>query len=73
VASWRSSPAHALAGATLAELVRVAGARWAIFGWIQPLHPDDHYHRWSRWRRRHQARARKSHYQRRRHAHLMLL
>jgi hypothetical protein len=26
---------------------------------------DDYYLRWSRWRRRHQARARRSHYQRR--------
>ena len=32
----------------------------------QPRHPDEHYQRWSRWRRRHQARARKSHYQQRR-------
>jgi hypothetical protein len=33
---------------------------------LQPQLPDEHYHRWSRWRRRHQARARESHYQRRR-------
>ena len=38
----------------------------------QPRHQDDHYLRWSRWRRRHQARARKFHYQRRQHLHLSL-
>jgi len=38
----------------------------------QPQHHGDHYQHWSRWRRRHQARARKSHYQRRRQLHLRL-
>jgi SRSO17 transposase len=40
---------------------------------IQPRHPDQHYQQWSRWRRRHQARARKHHYQRRQQRHLRLL
>ena len=31
----------------------------------RPSHPAAHYLRWSRWRRRHQARARHCHYQRR--------
>jgi hypothetical protein len=40
---------------------------------IQPQHPDDHYQRWSQWRRSHQARARRRHYQRRQQLHLKLL
>jgi hypothetical protein len=40
---------------------------------IQARHPDDHYQRWSRWRRHHQARARKHHYQQRQQLHLGLL
>jgi hypothetical protein len=32
----------------------------------RPAHPAAHYLRWSAWRRRHQARARHCHYQRRR-------
>ena len=39
---------------------------------IQPRHPDEHYQQWSRWRRRHQARARKHHYKHRRHLNLRL-
>ena len=38
----------------------------------EPRHPDEHYQRWSRWRRRHQARARKYHYQRRQQLNLRL-
>ena len=33
----------------------------------------DHHHRWSHWRRRHQARARRCHYQRRLSNHKLLL
>ncbi len=32
----------------------------------RPAHPAAHHLHWSRWRRRHQARARQCHYQRRR-------
>jgi SRSO17 transposase len=38
----------------------------------QPQHPGDHYQRWSRWRRKHQARARRYHYQRRQQMNLRL-
>jgi hypothetical protein len=38
----------------------------------QPQHPGEHYQRWSRWRRRYQARARKHHYQRRQQLHFSL-
>jgi hypothetical protein len=51
-------PVHAPADTPLPETVRTAGARWAKAGHI--LH-------WSRWRRRHQHRARLSHYRRRGH------
>lgn len=37
----------------------------------QSRHPDEHYLRWSRWRRRHQARAHQSHNQRRQHLRLL--
>jgi len=36
----------------------------AIFS--RPVYPASHHLRWSLWRRRHQARARHCHYQRRR-------
>jgi SRSO17 transposase len=39
----------------------------AIFN--RPHHPLEHHERWSRWRRRHQLRARHCHYQRRRLKH----
>jgi SRSO17 transposase len=39
---------------------------------IEPSHPGAHDQRWSRWRRRHQARARRYHYQRRQQLHLRL-
>jgi len=32
----------------------------------RPAHPPEHHLHWSRWRRRHQAIARRCHYQRRR-------
>jgi hypothetical protein len=32
----------------------------------RPAHPPGHHLHWSAWRRRHQARARHCHYQRRR-------
>ena len=35
---------------------------WLV--WV-PLHSVDHVFGWSRWRRRHQARAKRCHYQRR--------
>jgi hypothetical protein len=38
----------------------------------QPGYSDTYYQRWSRWRRRHQARARQSHYQRRQRLQLRL-
>ncbi|TBL45336.1 hypothetical protein EYA84_00715 [Verrucosispora sp. SN26_14.1] len=40
---------------------------------ITATRPFDHIHRWSRWQRRHQCRARTAHYQRRLHLHQMLL
>ncbi len=51
-----------------AELIALTAGeiRRLLATWTQPRHPDEHYQRWSRWRRRHQARARKSHYRRRR-------
>jgi len=39
---------------------------------VQPHHQDDYYLRWSRWRRRHQGRARRSHYWRRQQLNLSL-
>jgi len=33
--------------------------------WWTPFHSTDYILGWSRWRRRHQARAKRSHYQRR--------
>jgi SRSO17 transposase len=58
---------------TLSELVKVAGARWAVeirrmhATLCRPAHPPEHHLHWSRWRRRrHQAIARQCHYQRRR-------
>jgi SRSO17 transposase len=63
-------------GVTLADLARVAGARWAGLTvneirrmhaiLCRPAHPPEHHLRWSHWRRRHQARARNCHHQRRR-------
>jgi hypothetical protein len=37
---------------------------WAIK--TRPVHPDFHADHWSDWRRLHQTRARRSHYQRQR-------
>jgi hypothetical protein len=39
--------------------------RRLLMTFTQSRHPGEHYQRWSRWRRRHQARARRFHYQRR--------
>jgi hypothetical protein len=57
------------------ELIRLTAGeiRRLLANATQPSHPDHHYQRWSRWRRRHQARARKHHYQRRQQLHLRLL
>ena len=75
-------------GTAMAELVKVAGRRWAIEECFEEAkgqvgldqyevrrlitrlvwtvhHPADFVLSWSQWRRRHQARAQRSHYQRR--------
>jgi hypothetical protein len=55
------------------DMIRLTAAeiRHLLAILAQPRHPDGHYLRWSRWRRRHQDRARKSHYQRRQHLRLL--
>ncbi|TDB97169.1 IS701 family transposase, partial [Micromonospora fluostatini] len=40
---------------------------------ITTVRPFDYIHRWSRWRRRHQCRARTAHYQRRLQLHQVRL
>ncbi|RNI00916.1 hypothetical protein EEZ25_18030 [Micromonospora aurantiaca] len=40
---------------------------------ITTTRPFDHIHRWSRWRRRHQYRAKRAHYQRRLQLHQVRL
>jgi hypothetical protein len=49
------------------ELIKLSAGeiRHLIASLIQPQHDGDHYQRWSRWRRKHQARAKRCHYQRR--------
>jgi hypothetical protein len=56
------------------ELIKLTAGeiRRMIASVTQSQHPGDHYQQWSRWRRRHQARARKHHYQRRQQLHLRL-
>ncbi|MFD8479520.1 hypothetical protein [Kitasatospora sp. NPDC059673] len=44
------------------------GAPGLFTTWISPIRSRGHRFRWSQWRRRHQARARNSHYRRRRAA-----
>lgn len=48
----------------LAVLVMVAGRRWTIEESFQTAHSMTDLLRWSRWRRRHQARAQASRYRR---------
>jgi hypothetical protein len=62
---WRQRVDSADWEAITAEVKSIGGA-------LLPRHPDWHYHRWSRWRRRHQARARRYHYQQRQRLYLTL-
>jgi hypothetical protein len=47
--------------------------RRLITAWTQPTRTPAHYLQWSHWRRRHQARARRFHYQRRLTNHMLRL
>jgi DDE superfamily endonuclease len=56
---------HGQAGAGELIALTAGEIRRLLAALTQPRHPDEHYLRWSRWRRGHQARARAAHYRRR--------
>jgi hypothetical protein len=67
--SLRPAPHDRRAG----ELIGLTAGEIRLFAIAtQHRRQDDYYLRWSHWRRRHQARARKHHYQRRQQRHLTL-
>jgi molybdenum cofactor biosynthesis enzyme MoaA len=55
-----SSDGKAMVCLTVNEIRRLHAAL------CRPAHPAEHHLHWSRWRRRHQATARRCHYQHRR-------
>jgi hypothetical protein len=56
---------HDPAGAADLIALTAGEIRRLLAAFAHPQHTGEHYQRWSRWRRRHQARARWFHYQRR--------
>jgi hypothetical protein len=65
-------PGHGSCMITTASSSDSPPARSPLVHDRRPAHSSEHYQQWSRWRRRHQARARAAHYKRRQHLNLRL-
>jgi len=71
-AVWRLPPGRHPGAPGVRDQAGIGEIRRLLTTIARPQHPGEHYQRWSRWRRRDQARARISHYQRRQQLHISL-